>query len=406
MTPAAHTSRRREAMVRNVVAAGHATNPLVQAAMTQLPREVFVRDVPVAEAYLHQRDTTPGATAGWVYSGRSIEPVVIAMMLDQLDVRPGDHVLHIGTGTGYTAALLAEIAGPGRVVTIDRTNSITLGARSALQTEGYDEVEVITGDGNNGAPGHGAFDRIIVTASSYDLPAAWTEQLAPYGRLVVPLRIRGVSRSVVFQARDGVLDAHDSQPCTLPRMLGAEHDRPRTSPIGPHGRLVLAWDHDLEAFVRGHGLGEPESYSNTCEENSDVVVDHDEPLDRLWLHLAATERGVFGLSATRFASMVPELAFPNATPALIADQTLAYLTRREIPAAIDGTQRYELGVAGVGPFAARLATVYAERIREWAARRQAHPTITVYPAGVAALPPGQRVQRTGHSFLLQPTTAS
>lgn len=388
----------RAEMVRQIVDSGHATNPRVKGVLEHVRREAFLPDVPLADVYRPRHCDLPG-----VYAGRSIDPVTVAAMLDQLDVHPGDHVLHIGTGSGYTTALLAELAHPGHVVTVDRSNNITTAARVALQSLGYDQVEVITGDGNHGAPGRRQFDRIIVTASSYDLPGAWTRQLAPHGRIVVPLRFRGTSRSVAFHHHDGVLRARDSQPCSLARMLGADHDLPRTSLIGPRGQLAITWDHDLRQFADRAGLAEPESYSNTDQTWSHVVVRQDDPLDKLWLHLAATERAVVGLAATKPTTGVPELAFPEATPAIIANETIAYLTRQEIPAADDGVRRYRLGAASFGPFAARLAASFVDRIRDWAAQRHAHPTITVYPAGVAALPPGQYVQRPGNSFLLQPT---
>ncbi|MEV6832074.1 methyltransferase domain-containing protein [Amycolatopsis sp. NPDC051102] len=384
----------RAAMVRRVVATGHATNPNVRRALELVRIEAFQPDRPLADLY-----RAPGSVAG-ADSGRSIDPLVAASMLDQLDVRAGDNVLHIGTGTGYTAALLAEIAGPDRVMTIDRSHNITIGARAALQTHGYGEVEVITGDGNAGAPGHGPFDRIIVTASSYDLPETWVRQLAPDGRLVVPLRFRGLERSIAFHLTDGVLRARDSQPSRLARMLGANHDLPRTSPIGPRGQLVLTWDHDLAEFMTGHKLSEPERFTHSDLAWSDVVVRHDDPLGRLWLHLAATERAVFGLSTTQTTTVIPHLAFPNATPAIIANETIAYLTRQEIPAADDGARRYTLGAAGVGPFAARLSAVFVDRIQEWVLHPEAHPTITAYPGGATALTPGQCISRPSHSLLL------
>ncbi|SFW13818.1 methyltransferase domain-containing protein [Amycolatopsis australiensis] len=385
----------RAAMVRKIVASGHATNPAVRSALELLRIEVFQPDRPLSDLYHAQRDV-PG-----VYNGRSIDPLVIAAMLDQLDVRPGNKILHIGTGTGYTAALLAEIAGPDRVVTVDRSNNITIGARAALRAHGYDQVEVITGEGNDGAPGHGPFDRVIVTASSYDLPETWVHQLAPGGRLVVPLRFRGFERSVAFTLQDGVLRARDSQPSRLPRMLGANHDLPRTSPIGPRGQLVLTWDHDLAQVVTGHKLGEPERYTNTVVAWSDVVVRDDDPLGRLWLHLAATERTVFGLSTQQPTTMMPDLAFPEATPAIIANETIAYLTRREIPADDDGTPRYTLGAAGVGLISARLSAVLVDRIQQWALHREAHPTITAYPADATELPPGQCIRRPSCSLLVR-----
>ncbi|MGH3587657.1 MAG: methyltransferase domain-containing protein, partial [Pseudonocardia sp.] len=141
---------------------------------------------------------TKRAADGTALSSASA-PGVVAMMLDQLDVRSGHRVLEIGAGTGYNAALLAHLAGPdGRVVTVDVDPECSARARAALDAQGLGRVMVLTGDGTDGAAGRGAFDRVVITAGAWDVPPAWTEQLAAGGRLVVPLRLRGQSRSVAF----------------------------------------------------------------------------------------------------------------------------------------------------------------------------------------------------------------
>jgi protein-L-isoaspartate(D-aspartate) O-methyltransferase len=125
-------------------------------------------------------------------------------MLEQLDVQPGQRILEIGAGTGYNAALLAWLAGPaGRVTAIEIDADIAASARGHLAAAGYPGVSVFCGDGELGAADHGPYDRIIVTAGAWDLPPAWHEQLAPGGRLVVPFRMRGVTRSVAFERAGG-----------------------------------------------------------------------------------------------------------------------------------------------------------------------------------------------------------
>jgi protein-L-isoaspartate O-methyltransferase len=107
-------------------------------------------------------------------------------MLDLLDVHEGMHVLEVGAGTGYNAALIAEKATPGHVTTIDVDPAIAEHARTVLARTSL-PVAVVTGDGTHGHPEHAPYDRIIVTAGVYEIPHAWVEQTRPGGRIVLPL---------------------------------------------------------------------------------------------------------------------------------------------------------------------------------------------------------------------------
>ena len=99
-------------------------------------------------------------------------------MLAQLDVRPGESVLEIGSG-GYQAALLRGLAGPGgSVTTLDIDPDVVSRARACLDLAGYGDVRTVCADGEYGAPGYGPFDKIIVAVEAWDVPQAWTGQLA------------------------------------------------------------------------------------------------------------------------------------------------------------------------------------------------------------------------------------
>ncbi|KAA9382066.1 methyltransferase domain-containing protein [Microbispora cellulosiformans] len=175
----------------------------VEAATRAVPRHVFVPSVTLEQAYGLDSVVTHRDENGRAISSAS-DPGVVGAMLEQLDARPGHRILEIGAGTGYNAALLAELAGPtGQVTTVDIGAGIAAGARRGLGAAGYDRVRVVHGDGEAGHPEHAPYDRIIVTAGAWDVPPAWREQLAPNGRLVVPLRIQGVTRSVALEL-DGV----------------------------------------------------------------------------------------------------------------------------------------------------------------------------------------------------------
>jgi protein-L-isoaspartate(D-aspartate) O-methyltransferase len=233
----------RARMVEHIKAAGHLHSRHVEQALRTVPRHLFVPEASVEDAYANKAITTKsGGRNGRPASCASV-PTVVAMMLGQLDARPGDRVLEIGVGTGYNAALLAELVRPqGSVTTIDIDPEVAAQARHALDATGYDRIRVITGDGARGAPDQALFDRIIVTVGPWDLPPAWRDQLAPGGRLVVPLHWRGQARSIAFTHEHGVLRAGDSQQCGFIPMIGDGQDGERTGHIDTD--VALYWDSD------------------------------------------------------------------------------------------------------------------------------------------------------------------
>jgi protein-L-isoaspartate(D-aspartate) O-methyltransferase len=172
-------------MVDRILAGGWARSARVADAMLAVPRDEFVPDAPVEDAYDDRAVIIKRDPHGAALSCAS-EPAIVAMMLDQLDVRPGHRILEIGTGTGYNAALLAHLTGPGgQVTSVDIDPDVTAHAHRALAATGYDPVQLATRDGALGDPDHAPYDRIICTVGAWDLPPAWWAQLAPGGRLVV-----------------------------------------------------------------------------------------------------------------------------------------------------------------------------------------------------------------------------
>jgi protein-L-isoaspartate(D-aspartate) O-methyltransferase len=223
----------RARMADQIVHAGHARSGRIEAALREVPRHEFVPAASVEEAYADQAVITKRASDGASLSCASV-PSLVAAMLDQLDVRPGGRILEIGAGTGYNAALLAYLTGPsGQVTTLE----ITAQARQALETTGYRQVNVITRDGTFGAAEHAPYDRIIVTAGAWDIPPSWPEQLAPGGRLVVPLRWRGQTRSIAFTPWNDWLRSDSVELCGFVPMIG--QDGERTGPIDPGGHVAL-----------------------------------------------------------------------------------------------------------------------------------------------------------------------
>jgi protein-L-isoaspartate(D-aspartate) O-methyltransferase len=194
----------------------------VQDAFAEVPRHVFVPEVPPAAAYRDEALVIKCGPDGLPVSSSS-QPAMMAIMLDQLSLQPGHRVLEIGTGSGYNAAVMAAVVGPeGKVVSIDIDPELVARARASLTAAGYDAVTVICADGGFGDPDDAPFDRIIVTAGAWDIAPAWLDQVTAGGLLVMPLSVRGIQLSVALRRdnEDGWRSI-SSWRCGFVRMLGA-----------------------------------------------------------------------------------------------------------------------------------------------------------------------------------------
>ncbi|HEU5279263.1 MAG TPA: protein-L-isoaspartate(D-aspartate) O-methyltransferase, partial [Gaiellaceae bacterium] len=130
------------------------------------------------------------------------QPYMVALICRELALTPRDRVLDVGTGSGYQAAVLAELA--AEVDTIERIPELGERARATLEQAGYGRVRVHVGDGSRGLPGRAPFDAIAVAAAAPDLPRTLYEQLEPRGRLVVPVGRRGMQRlEVIVRSPEG-----------------------------------------------------------------------------------------------------------------------------------------------------------------------------------------------------------
>jgi len=157
-------------------------------AMDEVPREHFVEPDFEAAAYA---DRALPISCGQTIS----QPYVVAYMTEQLALRPQHRVLEVGTGSGYQAAVLSRLA--REVVSIERYRTLADKARERLASLGYDNVEVVAGDGFAGVPARAPFDRIIVTAAAEDVPPALVDQLAVGGIMVLPLGPHDGPQSIV-----------------------------------------------------------------------------------------------------------------------------------------------------------------------------------------------------------------
>lgn len=238
----------RQDLVRGLREAGVVRDEAVGDALLSVPRELFLPGLDLDEAYRDIAVPTHRDEAGRVVSSCS-QPSMVALMLEQLSVEPGQRVLEIGAGTGYNAALLRYLVGPGgRVVSVDLDPVICAEARARTRAAGA-EVEVEVGDGALGWPAGAPYDRIEVTAATEDLPAAWWTQLSISGRLVTPLHLGPRAEASVAWERAGTgLHALSRLPCGFLALRGESASPPRREPpLGP----LLFGPYALYAFRGG-----------------------------------------------------------------------------------------------------------------------------------------------------------
>ena len=172
------TSEQRRRMVERHVVARGVRDSAVLDAMRAVPREAFLPEKLAEFAY----DDTPLP----IEEGQTIsQPFIVAAMAEALKLGAHDRVLEIGTGSGYAAAVLAEIA--HEVHTIERHRVLAEQAERRLRELDYRNVHVLCGDGTLGWPEHAPFDAILVSAGGPEVPRVLVEQLAPGGRIVIPV---------------------------------------------------------------------------------------------------------------------------------------------------------------------------------------------------------------------------
>lgn len=199
----------RRRLIGNLLSAGYIRSDPVKNAMLKVPRELFVTDDLVPEAYI---DTPLPIGHGQTISA----PHMVAIMLEELELSPGQRVLEVGAGSGYHAALCAELVKPGgKVYTIERIAELVRFAKRNISRAGYaDLVEVIEGDGSKGLAEKAPFDRIFVACGAPDVPEPLFEQLAEQGVMLVPvggrycqdlIKARKVRGKLVRESRGGCI---------------------------------------------------------------------------------------------------------------------------------------------------------------------------------------------------------
>ena len=379
----------RAAMTTRLREEGTIRGAAVAAAFRDTPRHLFLPGIGLYQAYADSVVPTKFDAYGKSISAAS-QPTIVALMLEQLDVRRGQSVLEVGAGTGYNAALLGHLVGrAGRVVTVDVDRDLVEGAAAHLRTAGADNVEAVLGDGALGHPAGAPYDRISVTVGAGDIPPAWAEQLTSHGRLVVPLRLRGdVTLSLALDlGPDGLLHSASAQACTFMPLRGIADDADHVIDLTPDGSVSvhLHHEHELEHAADPAELGRALDHP-TGEIATGVLLDEGDSFAPLDLYLTcalpgglcrltaspSADPGLFGggMAAVSGGSLACVTVFPDQDPDAEVDPSLDLEDER---ATADPQPRrrprrsrgWEIGVTAFGPQGAKLAETVAGHVRDW-----------------------------------------
>lgn len=369
----------------------------VEDAVRAVPRHLFVPEDSLEKAYAAERALVTKRDERGVSVSSVSAARIQAFMLEQADIRPGMRVLEIGSG-GYNAALIAELVGAGgQVTTIDIDPDVVDRARRLLPAAGYGQVNALVADGEHGEPGHAPYDRIVVTVEAAGIAAAWFDQLTETGRIVAPLRMRGLTRSVAFQREDGHLVARDYEVCGFVPMRGTGARDQQLIVLhdgeDDHVGLRLEDAGHVDADRLRDAFRQPRS-----EAWSGVTMDRGLPYDDLDLWLATTVDDYALLAATRPArdrGLVASSS-PMGVSALLQEggDSFAYLTMRPTT---PEREVFEFGAVAHGPEAGKAADRLVAQIQTWDRDyRGKRAGLAAYPATTpAAQLPAGRVLEAG-----------
>jgi protein-L-isoaspartate(D-aspartate) O-methyltransferase len=207
----------RERMVKEQIAMRGVTDERVLRAMRKVPREQFVPEQIRGQSY-----SDGPLPIG--YDQTISQPFVVAFMTEKLGLRPTDRVLEIGTGSGYQAAILAELA--AKVYTIEIVEPLGKRAEETLRRLGYKNVQVKIGDGYQGWQEHAPFDAVIVTCAPDHVPRPLVEQIKEGGRIVIPVGPAGDQTLYLLEKKNGRLEQRNVLPVSFVPMTG-EARRPQ-----------------------------------------------------------------------------------------------------------------------------------------------------------------------------------
>jgi protein-L-isoaspartate(D-aspartate) O-methyltransferase len=215
MNPEESPNARRDRLIKHLISAGYIRTPDVERAMRSVPREKFVPENIAEDAYV---DSPLPIGQGQTISA----PHMVAIMQEELELKPNQKVLEIGAGSGYHAAVTAELVKPdGRVFTIERVPELAEMARRNIEASGYsDIVKVILGDGSKGLVKEAPFDRIFVAAGAPDVPKPLTDQLAEDGIMLIPVGSKYLQDLIKVRKKKGRLVEERKGGCIFVPLIG------------------------------------------------------------------------------------------------------------------------------------------------------------------------------------------
>ncbi|THA39967.1 methyltransferase, FxLD system [Streptomyces sp. A1547] len=390
----AEAVRLREQMADAVIAGGWAPSEAVQEALRTVPRHRFAPEMSLRTAY----DDDLAVVTRRDEMGRAISSVSAAWlqadMIESLRLVPGARVYEAGSG-GYNAELIAHVVGPaGSVVTGDIDPFVVHRTQRFIAEAGSGRVTAFQGDAAFGAPANlvprGGFDASVITYNVWDISAAWREQLAEGGHLVLPLEVHGYTRAISFQRRGDVLHARKFTYCGFVRDQG-QHGR--TVPVVGllDGELQLRFEDGLPLPAEGleEALRGPRH-----EVATGLIMGFQFDFSSLQLYAATTLPGFCRLAAhADKGSGVTLIAKGSDAPAVLGDRSIAYLVHVQIHHG-DTVQEgeWEFVVHAFGEQGPQLAQQLVDTVRAWErdVRAGAEPALSVHPAGTPdhRLPPG------------------
>ncbi|MGW5681348.1 methyltransferase, FxLD system [Nonomuraea sp. NPDC003754] len=350
----------REALVTRLIDSGYLSTPEAISAFRNTERHRFLPGVDTQAAYIDDAVPIKHDETGEMISCISA-PSIVAIQLEQLNAKPGHKILEAGAATGYNARLLGELVAPGgHVWTMDVDQDLVDRAQKNLAQTGASNVSVVLGDGAAGLLEHAPFDRIQFTVGTGDIPERILDQLAPDGRLVIPMRIRGsISRSFAFE-RDG--QAWKAVSCEMatfvPLRKGVCDDIYTLVPMAGEGnvRLETFNEQDVDRDAIRTVLDQPQ-----VKVYSGVKFRQGDPWQWLYLYLACVlPNGLSRMPGSR-SGFTPHFGWGSM--AALDGDTLAYLTVRE--GREEKGRFWEIGAIGHGPRAAELADQVTTEIGEW-----------------------------------------